>query len=104
VSNAGAAVSDTASSAGDAASNAGHDATNAAGDAASAGSGLIKLLLPLLFWGTLIFGVWQLLPMLTGTAGDVTDGAGSLVESAKAGTSDMVDGPRVPWTVSRCLT
>ena len=88
-SNVGGAVSGAASSVGGAASSAGRGAANAAGDAASAGGGLIKLLLPLLLLGALIFGAWKLLPMLTGAAGDAANKAGSMVEGAKEGMAGM---------------
>ena len=91
-SNVGGAVSGAASSVGGAASSAGRGAANAAGDAASAGGGLVKLLLPLLLLGALIFGAWKLLPMLTGAAGDAANKAGSLVEGAKEGAGNLVDG------------
>jgi len=90
----GGAVSGAASSVGGAASSAGRGAANAAGDAASAGGGLVKLLLPLLLLGALIFGAWKLLPMLTGAAGDAVGGAGSLVEGAKDGATGMIDGAK----------
>ena len=95
VGNVAGSVGNVASSVGNAASGAASDAgravSGAAGDAANAGGGLIKMLLPLLLLGALLWGLWQfvLSPMMNGAnpagdiAGAVTDGAGDL--AAKAG-------------------
>ncbi len=97
--NAAGAVGDAGRAVGGAASSAGRGAANAAGEAASAGGGLLKLLLPLLLLGALIWGAFQFLPGILGGAGDVVEGAknkaGEVVEGAK-GTMGKFGMPSIP--------
>ena len=94
--NAGRAVSGAAGNAGRAVSGAAGDAgravSGAAGDAASAGGGLLKLLLPLILLGALLFGLWKFLPMLTGAAGGVVDKAGDVAAGAADAVGDAASG------------
>ena len=92
-SNVGGAVSGAAGSAGRAVGGAASGAANVAGEAAGAGGGLLKLLLPLILLGALLFGAWKFLPMLTGAAGDaaskVTTAAGDAASAAGEAASGM---------------
>lgn len=87
---AGDAMGKVAGAAGDA----GKAVSGAAGDAAAAGGGLLKLLLPLILLGALIFGAWQLWPMLTGAGDAAKKGAAGLVDGAKKGMDGMM--PEIP--------
>ena len=93
---AGRAVSGAAGNAGRAVSGAAGDAgravSGAAGDAASAGGGLLKLLLPLILLGALLFGLWKFLPILTGAAGGVVDKAGDVAAGAADAVGDAASG------------
>ena len=90
-SNVGGAVSGAASNVGGAVSgaagSASRGAANAASSTASAGSGLFKLLLPLLLLGGLIYGAYHFLPQLTGGAAKMVEEGGSAVSNAASGMS-----------------
>ena len=93
---AGRAVSGAAGNAGravsGAAGNAASAVSGAAGDTASAGAGIIKLLLPLILLGALLFGAYKFLPTLTGAAGNAANAVGDAASGAAGAVGDVASG------------